>query len=94
MMERTWWEWMGGESEFAVERLGDLLREGRVRCVEVQQDRQTIAEFPVTAKATETQLAVVLARAVRAASVPGCVLRAELADLEGARVATLVTTAP
>jgi hypothetical protein len=62
--------------------------------VEVQQDRATIAEFPVTADATEGELALVLARAVRAAAAPGCVLRAELADLEGARVATLVTTAP
>lgn len=94
MMERTWWEWMGDEGDFAVERLGDLLREGRVRCVEVQQDRVTTAEYPVRADATETELAVVLARAVRAASTPGCVIRAELADLEGAHVANLVTTAP
>ena len=75
-------------------RLGDLLREGRVRCVEVQQDRVTTAEYPVRADATETELAVVLARAIRAASAPGCVIRAELADLEGAHVANLVTTAP
>ena len=60
MMERTWWEWMGGESDFAVERLGDLLREGRVRSVEVQQDRVATAEYPVRADATETELVVVL----------------------------------
>lgn len=94
MMERTWWEWMGDECDFAVERLGDLLREGRVRCVEVQQDRVTTAEYPVRADATETELAVVLARTVRAASAPGCVIRAELADLDAAHVASLVTTAP
>jgi hypothetical protein len=94
MIERTWWESMGNESGLAVERLGDLMREGRVRCVEVQQDRCTIAEFPVEQGATDAELAFVLARAARAAADPACTIRAELADLDAAHVAELLTTAP
>lgn len=94
MIDRTWWETMGNERGVAVERLGDLMREGRVRCVEVQQDRRTIAEFPVRSGASDSELASVLGRAVRAASGPACLIRAELADLEAAHVASLLTTAP
>ncbi|HEX7779744.1 MAG TPA: hypothetical protein VF424_10915 [Vicinamibacterales bacterium] len=70
------------------------MREGRVRCVEIQQDRRTIAEFPVRAGASDAERAFVLATAVRAASGPACMIRAELADLEAAHVARLVTSAP
>jgi hypothetical protein len=93
MIERTWWESMG-ECGLAVERLGDLLREGRVRCVEVQQDRRTIAEFPVNRSAGDAERACVLAAAARAAVGPACMIRAELADLEAAHVAELLTTVP
>lgn len=94
MVERTWWESMSNESGLAVERLGDLMREGRVRCVEVQQDRRTIAEFPVNRGASDAELTHVLATAARAATGPACMIRAELADLEAAHVAELLTTVP
>jgi hypothetical protein len=94
MIERTWWESMGNESGLAAERLGGLMREGRVRCVEVQQDRRTIAEFSVKRGASDAERAFVLATAVRAAAGPAGMIRAELADLEAAHVAELLTTVP
>jgi hypothetical protein len=92
MVELTWWESMGANPAAACKRLETLMHEGRVRRVEVQKERQTVAEFPVTADATDLVFASVVdsARAVG----PTCTIRAELADLEAAHVAGLQTVVP
>jgi hypothetical protein len=91
-MERTWRESLGSDPAAAFTRLSAVLQEGRVRRVEVHGDRQTIAEFPVDADATDIVFASV-ADAARAAG-PSCTIRAELADLDAAHVAGLQTIVP
>jgi hypothetical protein len=91
-MERTCWESVGSLSGPAVERLCRLMREGRVRRVEIQENRRTVAEFPVDGEANELIFASVL-DAARAAG-QTCTIRAELTDVEAAHAAGLQTTIP
>ncbi len=48
MTMKTYWESIKVEGANIVERLKDLLREGNVRRVVVEQQGRTIAEFPLT----------------------------------------------
>ena len=91
-MELTWWESMGPDPAAAFRRLNALMHEGRVRRVEVQNDRRTVADFPVDAGANDIVFASVVntARAVG----PACTILAELADLEAAHVAGRQTMVP
>ncbi len=94
MMERTWWESMGSDRSQSLERLRCLIREGRVRRVVVEDKRCAIADFPVTATDVPTASAVLAAVASLTATTPGCTIEAELADLEAAHVAEMLTTTP
>ena len=91
-MELTWWESMGADSAAAVRRLDALMQEGRVRRVEVQDNRRTVAGFDVDSHANDIVLASVVdaARAVG----PACTILAQLADLEAAHVAGRQTRVP
>jgi hypothetical protein len=59
--EKTWWESVKAEGSSVVERLKELIHEGNVRRVVVQQHGRTIAEFPLTAGLVGALLAPVLA---------------------------------
>ena len=48
MSEQTWWESVKNEGSSVVERIKDLIHQGNVRRVVIQQQGQTIAEFPLT----------------------------------------------
>ena len=91
-MELTWWESMGADRAAAFRRLDALMHEGRVRRVEVQDDRRTVADFPVDADANAIVFASVV-NAARAAG-PTCTILAKLADLEAAHVARRQTMVP
>jgi hypothetical protein len=82
---------MGSEPAIAFKRLDALMHEGRVRRVEVQSDRRTVAEFPIDADGDLVFASVV--DAARSAG-PACTIHAELADLQAAHVAGLQTMAP
>ena len=94
MLERTWWESMGGDRSQSLERLRGLMREGRVRRVVVEDNRCAIADFPVTATDVPTASAMLGAITNLTATVPGCTIEAELADLEASHIAELQTTTP
>ena len=91
-MELTWWESMGADPAAAFRRLDTLMHEGRVRRVEVLDNRRTVADFPVDADAND----IVFASVVHAARAVGqaCTILAELADLEAAHVAGRQTMVP
>lgn len=59
--EKTTWESFKAESETFIGKIRDLIREGNVRRVVVQQQGQTVAEFPLTAGVVGAVLAPVLA---------------------------------
>jgi hypothetical protein len=92
-MERTWWESLARTRQ-PVETLKTLLNEGRVRHVVVEDNRRAIADFSVTASDVATSYAVLAAVRRLASNVPTCTIHVELADLEAARVAELLTTTP
>jgi hypothetical protein len=94
MMERTWWESIGGDRSQSLERLRSLMREGRVRRVVVEDNRRAIADFPVTATDVPTASAMLGAISNLTTTVPGCTIETELADLEASRVAEMLTTTP
>lgn len=94
MVERTWWECLEGCGDQPVERLRDLMREGRVRRVVVEEDRHAIADFSVTADDSPRAGAVLDAIKRLTASEVDCTIMAELADLEAARVARWQTMTP
>lgn len=58
---RTWWESVKVEGANVVDRLRDLLREGNVRRVVVEQQGRTVAEFPLTAGVVGAVFAPLLA---------------------------------
>lgn len=94
-MERTWWESMGGYGREPVERLRDLMREGRVRRVAVDSERRSrLADFPITETDPSAACAVLDALTRLTASEADCTIMAELADLDAARVAAAQTTTP
>jgi hypothetical protein len=85
---------MGSDRIQSLERLRNLIREGRVRRVVVEDNRRAIADFPVTATDVSTACAMLGAVTDLTATFPGCTIEAELADLEAAHVAELLTTTP
>lgn len=93
-MELTWWESMGDRGGRPVDRLNGLMHEGRVRRVVVEDRGQPIAVFPVTATDAPTACAVLEAISKLTAAVADCRIKAELADLEAARVAAAQTLTP
>lgn len=93
VMERTWWESLARTRQ-PVETLKALLNEGRVRHVVVEDNRRAIADFCVTATDIATSCAVLAAVRRLASNVPTCTIHVELADLEAAHVAELLTTTP
>ena len=93
-MERTWWEPLGGRDRQPIDRLKTLMDEGRVRRVIVEEGRRALADFPITAsdKATARTVLGIVTRMT--AADPACGVKVELADLEAAHVAELLTTTP
>jgi hypothetical protein len=55
------WQSVKVEGENLIERLKELVREGNVRRVVVQQEGRTIAEFPLTAGVVGAVLAPIVA---------------------------------
>ena len=69
-----------------------LMHEGRVRRVEIQHNRRTVATFPIDADANERTYASIVDAVLTAD--PPCTLWAELADLEAAHIAEHQTRVP
>ncbi|HEY3159715.1 MAG TPA: DUF4342 domain-containing protein [Vicinamibacterales bacterium] len=61
MIEKTYWESFKAEGEQIIDRIKELIHEGNVRRVVVQQHGRTIAEFPLTAGVVGAVLAPVVA---------------------------------
>jgi len=61
MPERTFWETIKLEGSNVIDALRDLLHEGNVRRVVVEQQGRTVAEFPLTAGVVGSVLAPPLA---------------------------------
>jgi len=61
MTTKTVWDSFRAESENAVEKVKELVREGNVRRVIVKHEGRVVAEFPLTAGVVGVVLAPVLA---------------------------------
>lgn len=61
MTEKTSWESFKAEGTSLLEKLKELLHEGNVRRIVIQQQGRTVAEFPLTAGVVGALLAPVLA---------------------------------
>ena len=61
MTEKTCWETIRSEGSNAIEALRDLVHEGNVRRIVVQQQGRTVAEFPLTVGVVGSVLAPPLA---------------------------------
>ena len=61
MTEKTYWESFKAEGEQIVATIRDIVHEGNVRRVIVQQHGRTVAEFPLTVGVVGAVLAPVLA---------------------------------
>jgi hypothetical protein len=61
MTESTCWETVKTEGKNAIEALRDLVHEGNVRRIVIQQQGRTVAEFPLTAGVVGSVLAPPLA---------------------------------
>jgi hypothetical protein len=85
---------MGRDRTQSLERLRGLIGEGRVRRVVVEENTRAIADFPVTATDAPTACAMLGAITDLTATIPGCTIEAELADLQANHVAELLTTTP
>lgn len=57
----TYWDSFKAEGQNAITRIKELIHEGNVRRVVVQQQGRTVAEFPLTAGVVGAVLAPVLA---------------------------------
>lgn len=78
MADKTQWESFKVEGNQLVDRLKRLIHEGNVRRVVVQQGRQTVAEFPLTAGLIGVVVAPVLAAiGVLAAMIEDCTIKVE-----------------
>jgi hypothetical protein len=81
MSEQTWWESVKSEGGSVVERIKELIHEGNVRRVVIQQRGQTIAEFPLTAGLIGAVLAPVLAAiGAMVALLKDCTIQVERAE--------------
>ena len=82
MADKTYWESFKAESEQIVDKIRDLIHEGNVRRVIVQQHGRTIAEFPLTAGVVGAVLApVVAAIGAIVALAKDCTIRVERSDV-------------
>jgi D-aminopeptidase len=61
MTEKTYWQSCKAEGANIIDRLKELIHEGNVRRVVIQQQGRTVAEFPLTAGVVGAVLAPVLA---------------------------------
>ena len=61
MTEKTYWESFKAEGEEIIDTIKELIHEGNVRRVVVQQHGRTIAEFPLTVGVVGAVLAPVVA---------------------------------
>jgi hypothetical protein len=61
MAEKTVWETVKAEGGAILDKLRQLIHEGNVRRVVIQQQGRTVAEFPLTAGVVGAVLAPVLA---------------------------------
>jgi len=61
MTEKTYWESFKAEGAEIIDTIKDLIHEGNVRRVVVQQHGRTIAEFPLTVGVVGAVLAPVVA---------------------------------
>ena len=86
MADKTYWESFKAESEQIVDKIRDLVHEGNVRRVVVQQHGRTIAEFPLTAGVVGAVFAPVLA-AIGAivALTQDCTIRVERSEATSAQ---------
>jgi uncharacterized protein DUF4342 len=85
MADETYWESFKAESEQIVDKIRDLIHEGNVRRVVVQQHGRTIAEFPLTAGVVGAVLApVVAAIAAIVAMAKDCTIRVERSEANSA----------
>jgi uncharacterized protein DUF4342 len=81
MADRTYWESFKAESEQIVDKIRDLIHEGNVRRVVVQQHGRTIAEFPLTAGVVGAVFApVVAAIGAIVALAKDCTIRVERSE--------------
>jgi hypothetical protein len=78
------WESFTSEGAAILDKLRDLIHEGNVRRVVVEQDGRTIAEFPLTAGVVGALLAPVLAAlGALLALVQNCTIQVERAPATG-----------
>ncbi len=78
MTDKTFWESFKAESGAIVDKVRDLVHEGNVRRVIVQQEGRTVAEFPLTAGVVGAVLAPVLAAiGVLVALLKDCTIQVE-----------------
>ncbi len=78
MGNRTYWETFKAESATVADRIKEMVHEGNVRRVVVEQDGRKIAEFPLTVGVVGTVVAPVLAAAgALVAVVKDCTIRVE-----------------
>lgn len=78
MTDKTYWESFKAESEQIVDKIRDLIHEGNVRRVVVQQHGRTVAEFPLTVGVVGAVLApVVAAIAAIVALAKDCTIQVE-----------------
>jgi len=81
MADKTYWESFKAESEQIVDKIRDLLHEGNVRRVIVQQHGRTVAEFPLTAGVVGAVFApVVAAIGAIVALTQDCTIRVERSE--------------
>ncbi len=78
MTDKTYWESFKAESEQIVDKIRDLIHDGNVRRVVVQQHGRTVAEFPLTVGVVGAVLApVVAAIAAIVALAKDCTIQVE-----------------
>jgi len=61
MGEHTWWETIKAEGQELLNKVEELLREGKVRRIVIKQQGRTIAEFPLMVGVVGAVIAPVLA---------------------------------
>ena len=86
MPEKTYWDSFKAEGENVAKKLRDILHEGNVRRVVIQQQGRTVAEFPLTAGVIGAVLAPVLAAiGALVALLQDCTIQVEREKSDSAR---------
>ena len=95
MTVKTCWESIKVEGANIFDKLSDLLREGNVRRVVIEQRGRTVAEFPLTAGVVGAVLAPMLA-AVGAiiALIQDCTIHIERVETEQDETVSAAPSAP